>query len=75
LRPKLMTVCVALFGLVPVLWSTGVGSDVMKPIVLPMIGGVLTSSTHILLVTPLIFLMVKEYELRKFGKIEYESKQ
>lgn len=71
LRPKLMTVCVALFGLVPVLWSNGVGSDVMKPIVLPMIGGVLTSSTHILLVTPLIFLMVKEYELRKFGRLEY----
>jgi len=70
LRPKLMTVCVALFGLIPVLWATGVGSDVMKPIVLPMIGGVLTSSTHILLVTPLIFLMTKEYELRKFGKIE-----
>ncbi len=70
LRPKLMTVCVSLFGLVPVLWSTGVGTDVMKPIVLPMIGGVLTSSTHILLVTPLIFLMTKEYELRKFGKLE-----
>jgi copper/silver efflux system protein len=70
LRPKLMTVCVALFGLIPVLWATGVGSDVMKPIVLPMIGGVLTSSTHILLVTPLIFLMTKEYELRKFGKLE-----
>ena len=70
LRPKLMTVSVALFGLVPVLWATGVGSDVMKPIVLPMIGGVLTSSTHILLVTPLIFLMTKEYELRKFGKLE-----
>lgn len=70
LRPKLMTVCVALFGLTPVLWSTGVGSDVMIPIVLPMIGGVLTSSTHILLVTPLIFLMMKEYELRRFGKID-----
>jgi Cu(I)/Ag(I) efflux system membrane protein CusA/SilA len=70
LRPKLMTVCVALFGLVPVLWATGTGSDVMLPIVLPMIGGVLTSSTHILLVTPLIFLMVKEYELRKHGKLE-----
>jgi Cu(I)/Ag(I) efflux system membrane protein CusA/SilA len=70
LRPKLMTVCVALFGLVPVLWATGTGSDVMRPIVLPMIGGVLTSSTHILLVTPLIFLMVKEYELRKHGKLE-----
>jgi Cu(I)/Ag(I) efflux system membrane protein CusA/SilA len=75
LRPKLMTVSVALFGLIPVLWATGVGSDVMKPIVLPMIGGVLTSSTHILLVTPLIFLMTKEYELKKFGKIDvYEIK-
>ncbi|MDR6570720.1 Cu(I)/Ag(I) efflux system membrane protein CusA/SilA [Chitinophaga ginsengisegetis] len=70
LRPKLMTVCVSLFGLVPVLWASGVGTDVMKPIVLPMIGGVLTSSTHILLVTPLIFLLSKEYELRKYGKIE-----
>ena len=70
LRPKLMTVCVSLFGLIPVLWATGVGTDVMQPIVLPMIGGVLTSSTHILLVTPLIFLMSKEYELRKYGKLE-----
>lgn len=70
LRPKIMTVCVSLFGLVPVLWATGVGTDVMKPVVLPMIGGVFTSAIHILLVTPLIFLMSKEYELRKFGKIE-----
>jgi Cu(I)/Ag(I) efflux system membrane protein CusA/SilA len=70
LRPKLMTVSVALFGLIPVLWSTGAGSDIMVPIVLPMIGGVITSSTFILLVTPLVFLMVKEYELKKFGKID-----
>lgn len=70
LRPKIMTVCVSLFGLVPVLWATGVGTDVMKPVVLPMIGGVFTSAIHILLVTPLIFLMAKEYELRKFGKLE-----
>ncbi|CAN5361647.1 hypothetical protein BH09BAC6_BH09BAC6_01010 [soil metagenome] len=70
LRPKLMTVCVSLFGLVPILWSTGVGSDVMIPIVLPMIGGVLTSSTYVLLVTPLTFLMTKEYELRKNKKID-----
>jgi len=75
LRPKLMTVCVSLFGLIPVLWATGVGSDVMQPIVLPMIGGVLTSSTHILLVTPLIFLMSKEYELRKYGKLEVHDAQ
>lgn len=70
LRPKLMTVCVSLFALIPILWSHGVGSDVMKPIVLPMVGGVLTSATHILLVTPLIFLMAKEFELKKYGKLE-----
>ncbi len=70
LRPKIMTVSVSLFALMPILWSTGVGSDVMIPIVLPMVGGVITSATHILLVTPLIFLMAKEYELKKFGKIE-----
>lgn len=70
LRPKLMTVSVSLFGLVPILWSTGVGSDVMIPIVLPMIGGVFSSSVYILLVTPLTFLITKEYELRKYGKID-----
>ena len=70
LRPKIMTVSVALFGLVPVLWATGVGSDVMLPIVLPLIGGVFTSSIHILLVTPVVFEMTKEYELKKHGKID-----
>ncbi len=70
LRPKIMTVSVSLFALVPILWSSGVGSDVMKPIVLPMVGGVITSAIYVLLVTPLIFLMNKEYELKKFGKIE-----
>ena len=70
LRPKLMTVSVSIFALIPILWSSGVGSEVMKPIILPMIGGVLTSATHILLVTPLIFLLTKEYELRKFGKLQ-----
>jgi Cu(I)/Ag(I) efflux system membrane protein CusA/SilA len=70
LRPKIMTVSVSLFALIPILWSSGVGSDVMKPIVLPMIGGVVTSAIYILLVTPLIFLMSKEFELKKHGKIE-----
>jgi copper/silver efflux system protein len=75
LRPKIMTVSVSLFALIPILWSSGVGSDVMKPIVLPMVGGVVTSAVFVLLVTPLIFLMNKEYELRKFGRIEvYETK-
>lgn len=70
LRPKIMTVSVSLFALIPILWSSGVGSDVMKPVVLPMVGGVITSAIFVLLVTPLIFLMNKEYELKKFGKIE-----
>ncbi|MHA6247481.1 efflux RND transporter permease subunit [Pontibacter sp. CAU 1760] len=70
LRPKIMTVSVALFGLIPVLWATGVGTDVMLPIVLPMIGGVFTSSIHILLVTPVVFEMTKQHELKKHGKLE-----
>lgn len=70
LRPKIMTVCVTLFGLVPILFSHGVGSDTMKPIVLPMIGGVFTSAIHILLVTPIIFLMQKEWELKHLGRID-----
>ena len=74
LRPVIMTVVVSFFSLVPILWSNGVGSDVMKPIVLPMVGGVISSTIYVLLVTPLIFLMSKEYELKKYGKIKIEDK-
>ena len=52
LRPKLMTVSVSLFALIPILWSSGVGSDVMKPIVLPMVGGVLTSAVPYIIGNP-----------------------
>lgn len=69
LRPKLMTVCVSLFGLFPVLWSTGVGSDVMLPITIPLIGGLFTSTVYVLLVTPVIFEMTKERELNNHGAI------
>jgi Cu(I)/Ag(I) efflux system membrane protein CusA/SilA len=70
LRPVIMTVIVSFSSLIPILWSHGVGSDVMKPIVLPMVGGVITAAIYTLLVTPLIFLMSKEYELKKYGKIK-----
>ena len=70
LRPKLMTVSVSLFGLVPILWSTGVGSDVMLPITIPLIGGTITSGIYVLLVTPIVFEMMKERELKKHGKID-----
>lgn len=69
LRPKLMTVSVSLFGLVPILWATGTGSDVMLPITLPLIGGVITSTIYVLLVTPVVFEMVKLRELKRYGKI------
>ncbi len=70
LRPKLMTVSVSLFGLIPILWATGVGSDIMRPITIPLIGGTITSTIYVLLVTPVIFEMVKERELKRKGKIE-----
>ncbi len=70
LRPKLMTVCVGLFGLIPILWSTGVGSDIMRPITIPLIGGTITSTIYVLLITPVIFQMIKERELKRKGKVE-----
>ncbi|MDR3610306.1 MAG: CusA/CzcA family heavy metal efflux RND transporter [Ignavibacteriaceae bacterium] len=69
LRPKLMTVFTAMIGLVPIMWSTGTGSDVMKPLTAPMIGGLLTSAVHVLVVTPILFAYMKERALRK-GKLE-----
>jgi Cu(I)/Ag(I) efflux system membrane protein CusA/SilA len=65
LRPKLMTVAVVLASLVPIMWSTGVGSDVMKPIATPIIGGMITSTIHVLIVTPVIFCLMKLRALRK----------
>jgi len=70
LRPKLMTVSVSLFGLIPILWATGVGSDVMLPITIPLIGGTISSTIYVLLVTPIVFEYMKIYELNKHGKID-----
>ncbi|MFA6439459.1 MAG: efflux RND transporter permease subunit, partial [Bacteriovoracaceae bacterium] len=69
LRPKLMTVACSMVGLIPVMWSTGAGADVMKPLTAPMIGGLFTSAVHVLVVTPVLFVMMKERALRK-GKLE-----
>ena len=65
LRPKLMTVSVVMAGLVPILWSTGVGSDIMKPIAAPIIGGMITSTIHVLIITPVIFYLMKTRALRR----------
>lgn len=59
LRPKVMTVACMLFGLLPILWSTGTGADVMKRIAAPMLGGIITSFLMELLVYPPIFALWK----------------
>ncbi len=69
LRPKLMTVSVSLFGLIPILWATGTGADIMLPITVPLIGGTITSTIYVLLVTPVVFEIVKLRELKTKGKI------
>lgn len=62
-RPKIMTASVILAGLFPILWSQGAGSDVMKRIAAPMVGGVVTSVAMELLVYPAIFLLWKRRNL------------
>jgi Cu(I)/Ag(I) efflux system membrane protein CusA/SilA len=65
LRPKLMTVCAVLASLVPILWESGIGSDVMKPIAAPIVGGMITSTIHVLILVPVFFVMMKEHALQK----------
>jgi Cu(I)/Ag(I) efflux system membrane protein CusA/SilA len=65
LRPKLMTVTVVMASLVPIMWSTGAGSDIMKPIATPIIGGMVTSTIHVLIITPVIFYIMKLRALRR----------
>jgi len=73
LRPKLMTVLVDIIGLLPVLMATGAGSDVMKPITIPFVFGLITSTLFVLIVLPVLYAMVREYELKKNGKLAIEE--
>lgn len=70
-RPKLMTVLVDVFGLLPVLVATGTGSDVMKPITIPFVFGLLTSTLFVLIVLPVIYAYLKERELRQKGALDH----
>jgi len=65
LRPKLMTVSAVLASLIPILWASGIGSDVMKPIAAPMVGGMITSTIHVLILVPVFFVLMKERALRR----------
>ena len=70
LRPKLMTVTAVLASLIPILWSTGVGSDIMKPIAAPIVGGMVTSAIHVLILVPVLFAIEKERSARGAKEID-----
>src|SRR5439155_1700866 len=74
LRPKLMTVCVVLASLIPILWEGGIGSDVMKPIAAPLVGGMITSTIHVLILVPVFFALMKERALRR-GTLQPKSQE
>jgi Cu(I)/Ag(I) efflux system membrane protein CusA/SilA len=65
LRPKLMTVTAVILSLAPILCESGIGSDVMKPIAAPIVGGMITSTIHVLILVPVFFLLLKRRALRK----------
>src|SRR6266446_4998908 len=67
LRPKVMTVSTVVAGLLPIMWSTSAGSEVMKPLATPVLGGMVSSLLHVLIVTPVIFFWLRERQLKKQG--------
>jgi copper/silver efflux system protein len=67
LRPKIMTVSTVVAGLLPIMWSTSAGSEVMKPLATPVLGGMVSSLLHVLIVTPVIFFWLRERQLKKQG--------
>jgi Cu(I)/Ag(I) efflux system membrane protein CusA/SilA len=64
LRPKVMTVATVVAGLLPLLWSTRTGAEFMRPLAAPVLGGMLSSLLHVLIVTPVIFTWLRERELQ-----------
>ena len=64
LRPKVMTVATTVAGLLPIVWSHEVGSEIIRPLAVPVLGGMLSSAVHILIVTPVLFAGLRERSLR-----------
>ena len=65
LRPKVMTVATTVAGLLPIMWSTSTGSEVMRPLAAPVIGGMISSFLHIMIVTPVLFAFLREWEMKR----------
>jgi Cu(I)/Ag(I) efflux system membrane protein CusA/SilA len=75
LRPKLMTVAAVVLSLAPILWESGIGSDVMKPIAAPIVGGMITSTIHVLILVPVFFLLIKRRALRRGRLTENQDRR
>jgi Cu(I)/Ag(I) efflux system membrane protein CusA/SilA len=69
LRPKVMTVATVVAGLLPLMWSMRTGAEFMKPLAAPVLGGMVSSLLHVLVVTPVIFTWLRERELRKAERL------
>jgi hypothetical protein len=65
LRPKVMTVATTIAALLPIMWSTSAGAEVMKPLATPVLGGMVSSLLHVLIVTPVIFFWLHERALKR----------
>jgi Cu(I)/Ag(I) efflux system membrane protein CusA/SilA len=75
LRPKVMTVTTIVAGLLPIMWSTSAGSEVMKPLATPVFGGMMSSLLHVLIVTPVIFYWLRLRELRHEAKNDFDKNE
>jgi len=73
LRPKVMTVSTVVAGLLPIMWSTSAGSEVMKPLATPVLGGMVSSLLHVLVVTPVIFYSIRARELKKEMRLKAQG--
>jgi Cu(I)/Ag(I) efflux system membrane protein CusA/SilA len=73
LRPKVMTVSTVVASLLPIMWSTSAGAEVMKPLASPVLGGMVSSLLHVLIVTPVIFFWLRERELKKEKRRNHDA--
>jgi Cu(I)/Ag(I) efflux system membrane protein CusA/SilA len=75
LRPKVMTVSTVVAGLLPIMWSTSSGAEVMKPLATPVLGGMVSSLVHVLIVTPVVFSLLHERELKRRKEFEAQKEE
>ena len=75
LRPKVMTVTTVVAGLLPIMWSSSAGSEIMKPLATPVLGGMVSSLLHVLIITPVIFYWIHERRLNKENSLAISERQ